>query len=252
MNFLEIIKKQLERQEPKEAVLLRNDQPLSLLDYLRRGNGIIGEFKRATSTRKFNTNWKPEELARQYERNGFSAVSVVVEETYFLTTADDLKRIKSVVSIPVIQKGFIIYESQIIEARNNGADSVLLIAALVGKKKLTRLLGKCQELQLEPLVEVHSEEDVRKISDLPVKIVGINNRDLTTLKIDLSVGEKILGLLQKKNIGEVRIVESGLKTADDLKRFKRAGAAGFLIGSYFMGALNVEEKILELMEGLKG
>lgn len=252
MNFLEKIKKQIEAQEIKEEILRRKEKPLSLSSYLRKGNGLIGEFKRATPTRKFDTDWQPEELARRYETSGFSAVSVVVEENYFLTTADDLKRVKSAVSIPVIQKGFIIHESQIIQARNNGADSVLLIASLVEKRKLIRLLEKCQELQMEPLVEVHSEQDVEKISDLPVKIVGVNNRDLTSLKVDLSHGERMLDLLREKNIGEIRIIESGLKTPEDLKRFKRAGADGFLIGSYFMEASEIEDRILKLMEGLRG
>jgi len=250
MNCDEKIKKQIEAQEIKEEILQRKEKPLSLSDYLRKGNGIIGEFKRATPTKKFDTDWQPEVLARHYEISGFSAVSVVVEEKYFLTTADDLKRIKIAVSIPVIQKGFIIHESQIIQARNNGADSVLLIASLVEKRKLIRLLEKCQELQMEPLMEVHSEQDVEKISDLPIKIVGVNNRDLTTLKIDLSQGERILALLKEKNIGEIRIIESGLKTPEDLKRFKKAGAEGFLIGSYFMETNKIEDRILKIMEGL--
>jgi len=251
MNFLERIKEQIEAQQMKEEILQRKEKPLSLFSYLKKGNGIIGEFKRATPTRIFDTKWQPEQLARQYEANGFSAISVVVEEKYFLTTADDLKKIKSAVSIPVIQKGFIIHESQIIQARNNGADSVLLIATLVDKRKLTCLLEKCQELQMEPLVEIHAEEDIKKISELPVKIIGINNRDLTSLKIDLSHGERILALLKEKNIGEIRIIESGLKTPEDLKRFKKAGADGFLIGSYFMESDRIEERIMKLLEALR-
>lgn len=250
MNFLEQIKKEIELPKAKENFLTRKEKPLSLSLHLKRGNGIIGEFKRATPTRTFMVCRSPEDFARLYEINGFSAVSVVVQENYFLTTAEDLKKIKNTVSIPVIQKGFILSESQLIEARNNGADSVLLIVTLTGKKVLSTLLDKCQELQLEPIVEVHSEKDVEEISDLPVKIVGVNNRDLSTLKVDLSRGESILALLKKENIGELRIIESGLTKAEDLRRFRQAGADGFLIGSCFMEAEKVENKIMELIGGL--
>ena len=247
MNFLEQIKRDIELREAKERTLLRKEKPLSLSFYLKRGNGIIGEFKRATPTSNFITHRRPEEFACLYEINGFSAVSVVVEENFFLTTAEDLKKIKSTVTIPVIQKGFILFESQIIEARNNGADSVLLIVALTGKKGLIALLEKCQELQMEPIVEVHSEKDVEEISGLSVKIVGVNNRDLSTLKVNLSQGESTLALLKKKNIGELRIIESGLTKAEDLRRFRQAGADAFLIGSCFLEAEKIENKIMELI-----
>lgn len=250
MNFLEQIKKEIEFPEEEGSFLLRKERPLSLSSYLRKGNGIIGEFKRASPTKNFKTLRPPEEFALLYEANGFSAVSVVVEENYFLTTAEDLKKIKNTVSIPVIQKGFLLYESQVIKARNNGADSVLLITALTGKKRLMDLLEKCEELQMEPIVEVHSEKDVEEISGLPVKIVGINNRNLSTLKVDLSQGESILALLKKKNIGELRIIESGLTKAEDLRRFRQAGADGFLIGSCLLAAEKIEDKIKELIEGL--
>lgn len=246
MNFLEIIKEKIENE--KKVKLERFEKPLPLSDFIINRSGIIGEFKRGTPKRKFKIELLPEEIALIYEKYNFSAISVVVESQFFLTTVNDLKRIKSSVSIPVIQKGFILRESQIIEARNNGADSILLIVRLLDRKKISNLLHICHELHMEPLVEVFSEEDVGQISDLPVKIVGINNRDLSTLEVDLENGEKILSLLNKKGIGNLKIIESGLRKPEDLVRFKRKGADGFLIGSAFLEDSEIEKKAKEFSE----
>ncbi len=246
MNFLEIIKEKIEKE--KKVKLERFEKPLPLSDFIVNHSGIIGEFKRGTPKRKFKIEFLPEEIALIYEKYNFSAVSVVVESQFFLTTVEDLKRIKSSVSIPVIQKGFIIRESQIIEARNNGADSVLLIARLLERENLLNLLQICHELHMEPLVEVFSMEDVEKISDLPVNIIGINNRDLSTLEVNLENGEKILSLLNKKGIGNLKIIESGLKKPEDLIRFKRNGADGFLIGSAFLEDSEIEKKVKKFSE----
>ncbi len=250
MNFLDIIKENFKGEE-KDIVLLRRDEPLSLSHFILNGSGIIGEFKRSTPKKKFKLKFLPEEIALSYEKHGCSAVSVVVENKFFLTSEQDFQRIKNVVSIPVIHKAFIFNEFQIVKARNNGADSILLIASLLDKRKLENLIIKSEELKMEAIVEVHSVEDVEKISDLPVKIVGINNRDLSTLKVNLDHGERILNMVVKKNIGNIRIIESGLKNAKDVKRFKESGAQGFLIGSAFLESLELEEKIKEMVGAMK-
>lgn len=239
MNFLEIIKKNLTK-EPMEK-LERKEKPLSLSDYISGRSGIIGEFKRKTPTKEFRINLLPEEIAVIYEKYNFSAVSVVVENNFFSTTDEDLKRIKNTVSIPVIQKGFIFEGSQIIKARNNGADSVLLIVRLLDRKELINLLELCNDIQMEPIVEISSEDEIEIIKDLRLKIVGVNNRDLRTLKIDLDRGEKVLKSLIENKLGEIRIIESGLKKPEELLRFKKIGADGFLIGGAFLENPNIEE-----------
>ncbi len=239
MNFLEIIKKNISR-EPMEK-LKRKEKPLPLSDYIVRRSGIIGEFKRKTPTKEFRVKLLPEEIAVIYEKYSFSAVSVVVERKFFLTTDDDLRRIKNTVSIPVIQKGFIMEESQIIKARNNGADSVLLIVRLLDRKKLINLIEFCNEIQLEPIVEIYSEDEIEIIKDLRLKIVGVNNRDLETLEVDFIRGEKVLRRVIENKLGEIRIIESGLKKLEDIFRFKKIGADGFLIGGAFLESPNIEE-----------
>lgn len=246
MNFLEIVKGKIEKEE--KVRLERFEPPLPLSDFIINRSGIIGEFKRGTPKRKFKIELLPEEIASIYEKYNFSAVSVVVESQFFLTTVDDFKRIKGSVSIPVIQKGFITRESQIIEARNNGADSILLIVRLLDREKLSNLLKICHELHMEPLVEVFSKEDVEKIADLPVKIVGINNRDLSTLEVNLEHGEEMLSFLNEKGIGNLKIIESGLRKPEDLIRFKRKGADGFLIGSAFLEDSQIEKRVKEFSE----
>lgn len=253
MNFLEEIKKTLELKTGEPVVSLENrTRPLSLSAFIRQKNGLIGEFKRATPTKKFNPVLPPSEVARLYQRYGFSAVSVVVENRYFLTTEQDLADVRKAVEIPVLKKGFFLYEHQIIEARNQGADSVLLIVALLGRERLISLWEKCQELELEPVVEIHSLEEIETIADLPLSIVGINNRDLKSLTVDLAQGEAALRELKRRKIGELHIVESGLKEANDLRRFRQLGADGFLIGGCFMEAVDLTKKIEEITEGLTG
>lgn len=249
MNFLEIIKNNYE--EKREEKLEIKEKPLSLSEYILKLSGIIGEFKRGTPERKFDIKLLPEEIALIYEKYNFSAVSVVVEEKFFLTTHEDLKRIKKTVSIPVIQKGFITQEHQIIRARNNGADSILLIVRILGKRRLLELMKVCEEIGMEPIVEIHSENDLKISSDLPLKILGINNRDLETLKVDISHGEKILSMAIEKGIGNLRIVESGLKRPEDILRFKAIGADGFLIGRAFLESPDIEKRVKEFSEVIK-
>jgi len=158
--------------------------------------------------------------------------------------------VRKAVDIPVLKKGFFLYEHQIIEARNQGADSVLLIVALLGRERLISLWEKCQELELEPVVEIHSLEEVETIADLPLTIVGVNNRDLKSLTVDLSQGEKVLRELKRRKIGEIHILESGLKEASDLRRFRQLGADGFLIGGCFMEAADPAKKIEEILGDL--
>lgn len=253
MNFLQMIKNELEKEISSREVELKNtEKPLSLSDSLRKGNGIIGEFKRATPTRKFNLSVGLAEVALAYQKAGFSAVSVVVDKKYFLTEENDLLEIRKTVSLPILKKGFFIHPEQVIEARNSGADSLLLIVSLLGRERLSQMLETCLKLKMEAVVEVQSEEDVEEISGLPVEIVGVNNRNLSDLSVDLKRGERVFKYLKEKNIGEVRIVESGLKTPSDIRFFKELGADGFLIGTAFMEAENLAATIEYFLGGLKG
>jgi len=248
MNFLETLKKN--SCFSFDEKVKRNEDPLPLSDFIIKRSGIIGEFKRGTPTKRFKIFYTPEEIALIYEKYNFSAISVVVEKRFFLTTDDDLIRIKNTVSIPVIQKGFVFEESQIIRAKNNGADGVLLIARLLDREKLAKMLDICKEIKIEPIVEIHSEYELDIVSGLPFKILGINNRDLSTLKVDLLQGERVLLSAIKKGVGEIRIIESGLTNPEDALRFKNLGADGFLIGNAFLQEEDIESIVKEFSRRL--
>lgn len=251
MSFLQKIKEELETKlSPKEVELKNRTKPLSLVQFIKSKNGIIGEFKRATPARKFKLSLSPAEVARTYQKANFSAVSVVIDEDYFLTGEKDLMEIRSAVSIPVLKKGFFIHPHQVVEARNAGADSILLVVGLVGQERLSRMLEVCWRLAMEPVVEVNSVEEVEEIAELPIKVVGVNNRNWHDLSVDLRRGQKVLDYILQKKIGEVRVVESGLKTPSDIRLFQQLGADAFLIGSAFMEAEDLDSTIEYLLGGL--
>lgn len=251
MSFLQKIKEEVKMKSfPKEIKLKNLTRPLSLVQFIKSKNGIIGEFKRATPARKFKLSLSPAEVSLAYQNANFSAVSVVVDENYFLTGEKDLMEIRRAVSLPVLKKGFFIHPHEVVEARNAGADSILLIAGLLGRAGLSFMLEVCRRLAMEPVVEVSSVEEVEEIAELPIKVVGVNNRNLHDLSVDLRRGQKVLDYILQKKVGEIRIVESGLKSPSDIRLFKQLGADGFLIGSAFMGAEDLKSTIAYLLGGL--
>ncbi len=251
MSFLHKVRQELEiKSFPKKVELKNLTRPLSLVQFIKSKNGIIGEFKRATPVCKFKLSLSPAEVSLAYQKANFSAVSVVVDENYFLTGEKDLMEIRRAVSLPVLKKGFFIHPHEVVEARNAGADSILLIAGLLGGERLSLMLEVCRRLEMEPVVEVSSVIEVDEIAGLPIKVVGVNNRNLHDLSVDLRRGQKVLEQVLQRKIGEVRIVESGLKTPSDIRFFKQNGADGFLIGSIFMEAEDLDSTIKYLLGGL--
>lgn len=218
---------------------------------LIKKGGIIAEFKRSSPTRNFHLKFTPEEMAWKYERAGASAISVVVDEVHFKTTYDDLYRIRKAAKLPILCKGFIKTDDRIRKAKDNGADAILLIARILSRERLFSLMEKSEKSGLEAVVEIHTEEDLEKIKDIPVKILGINNRDLVTLKVDLNHGERILEMAKRKGMGKLRIIESGIKFCSEIRRFKKMGADAFLIGSSLLASSNIEAKLREFVKAVQ-
>ncbi len=216
--------------------------------FCRKGPGIIAEIKRfSPSAGILREDLDPSYFARVYEKNGASAISVLIDGKFFGGNLKDLSEVRKASSLPVLAKEFIIDEYQIFEARLYGADAVLLIARVLDKKKLSRLYQLAKGLKISPVIEVHSPEDVEKISHLPPPlIIGINNRDLESFEVNLDVTEKILPLLSRSHLV---ISESGIKTSADIRVLREKGIRAFLVGEAILRSSNPASKLRQLCHG---
>lgn len=195
---------------------------------------IIAEIKKASPSRGIiRENFDSVSLARIYESHGAAALSVLTEEKYFLGSPRYLAQVSMVSSLPVLQKDFILDEVQIAQGRSNGAAAVLLIVAFLGRDKLHRLLDACKHYRMAALVEIHDETELRSANEAGADLIGVNNRDLRTLDVDLAVSQR---LIQKKRPGQLFVAESGLTSPEQLERLGSMGYDAFLIGEHFMKA----------------
>ena len=193
---------------------------------------IIAEIKKASPSRGvLCENFKPAEIASGYRNAGARALSVLTDQQFFQGSLEDLKQAKAASSLPVLRKDFTLAEYHLYEAAAAGADAVLLIAAILGPTELGRFIVLAGELGLDALVEVHNAEELRAAIDAGAKLIGVNNRDLRTFEVTL---ETSLRLVDSIPDDAVAISESGLRTAEDLRRLRAAGFDAFLIGERFM------------------
>ena len=209
---------------------------LSLKQFLLDDNktGIIAEFKRKSPSKGIiNDKADVVEVTSAYAKYGASGLSVLTDETFFGGSTEDLVKAR-VNNIPLLRKEFIIDEYQIVEARAMGADVILLIAACLTPADVKRLATFAQSLQLEVLLELHDEEELSHICEETV-LVGINNRNLKTFAVDI---ERSLAMAQKIPAGKVKIAESGISSAENIRLFRDHGFRGFLIGENFMKEAN--------------
>jgi indole-3-glycerol phosphate synthase len=193
---------------------------------------VIAECKRRSPSRGvLRAAYEPVEIARAYERGGAAAISVLTEPTFFDGALDHLEHVRRVVGIPLLRKDFIVEEYQLLEARAAGADAALLIVAALDDAALSRLSAAARALGLAALVEVHSVDETERALAAGAEIIGVNNRNLRTLAVDLEASETIAAMLPSS---VVAISESGLKTAEDLQRMRALGYRAYLMGERFM------------------
>jgi indole-3-glycerol phosphate synthase len=168
----------------------------------------------------------PAAVARDYASSGAAAISVLTDR-HFKGSLEDLRTVRAAIDLPLLRKDFIFDPYQVHQARAAGADCILLIAAMLNEANLAALYATARELDLQALVEVHNEEELRVADRAGAEIVGINNRDLHTFVTDIAVTERLL----KGYRGTALVVsESGIDTPEDIRRLDRAGARAFLIG----------------------
>ena len=196
---------------------------------------VIAEVKRrAPSVGSLAEAADPVAVARAYERAGAAAISVLTDGPHFGGSLADLAAVSAAVDLPVLRKDFLIDPLQVAEAAVHGADAVLLIVAMLDDAQLAELSAAVTELGLEALVETHTAEEVERALAAGARIVGVNNRDLESLAIDLATGEALLPTLRAA--GVVAIGESGVHGPAEARRLRTAGADAILVGSALMAA----------------
>ena len=206
---------------------------------------VIAEIKRRSpSGGEMNTAYGLEELAQIYERSGAVAISVLTDEKYFGGSPEDLRRAKRASTLPILRKDFIVDAYQVFEAKYFGADAILLIAAILDDDELAALADLANELGLEVLLEVHTQGELERAIDSDARLIGINNRNLDTLKTNLATSFDLLEMVPDDR---VVISESGISTSSDVGKLLGAGVDGFLIGESLLKSGNPAAKLTELL-----
>ncbi|HEY2260808.1 MAG TPA: indole-3-glycerol phosphate synthase TrpC [Solirubrobacteraceae bacterium] len=208
------------------------------------GLSLIAEHKRRSpSAGPIRVDARLEDVVGAYQRAGARALSILTEEQGFGGSLDDLRRAREAATLPILRKDFIIDEYQLFEALAGGADAILLIVAAIDRGRLERLYERAGQLGLGILVEVHDRRELAVAVDLGAELIGINNRDLTTLRVDINRTHELLALVPA---GTVTVAESGFRTRPELERLARAGVDGVLIGESLMRAADIEAACREL------
>jgi indole-3-glycerol phosphate synthase len=206
---------------------------------------VIAEFKRASPSKgDIRAGASAAETARAYERGGAAAVSVLTEEDFFRGSLRDLAEVKDAVGLPVLRKDFIIDEYQVYESAAAGADALLLIVAALEDAALSSLLHLTEdELGMDALIEVHTEEELARALAAGARVVGVNNRDLRTFDVSL---ETSVALAPHAPAGSLLVSESGIGDASDIALLRACGFKAFLIGETLMRAESPEAALLSL------
>jgi indole-3-glycerol phosphate synthase len=210
----------------------------------RKGISVIAEIKRRSpSAGTINRRADPVRIARQYETSGARAISVLTDRRFFGGTAADIIKVKRAVRLPILRKDFIIDEYQIFESRKIGADAVLLIAQILDRRELARFVALAMDLRMASLVETRSEEDIEKALAAGAEIIGVNNRDLRTMRVDPVVSLKLKKLIPDDRI---TVSESGISSRRDVRLLADAGFDAVLIGEALMQSRDPEARLKEL------
>lgn len=252
----EIVAKKKERialarqQFPEEDLKARlaNLTPTrSLIEAIHKPRTIslVAEIKKQSPSRGLiRQDFNHLEIAKAYQEAGVQAVSVLTEEDYFSGSLSYIRDIRNLIDAPILRKDFILEPYQIYESRLFGADAVLLIADLLTKDRISEFLQIASSLKMQCLVEVHTEKELKKVLNLDAALIGINNRDLHTLEVDFKTTERLFPLIPKEKIV---VVESGIRSYQDVLFLKILGVTAVLIGEAFMEAPDIKKKVAEMM-----
>ena len=209
------------------------------------GVAVIAELKKASPSKGLiRAEFLPAELARELEVAGAAALSVLTDEEFFQGSLDNLRAASAAVKLPCLRKDFIVDEFQLLEARANAADAVLLIVAALSPQELAGLAAGASQRALDVLCEVHDEDELQRALDAGCDLIGVNTRDLRTFKVHL---ETAFRLAENFPAGVVRVAESGIHSAEDVARLRAARYDAFLVGESLMRTNRPGEALRELM-----
>ncbi len=219
--------------EIRRTVEAKVSRPLSFYKALtREAISVIAEVKKASPSRGLICeDFNHLHIAEEYERGGAAALSVLTDNRFFQGDLRYLAEIAGQVNLPLLRKDFIIHEYQIYEAAVNGASSVLLIAAVLDRKRMSAFLTLCREYGLDALVEVHNRKELENALSCGAEIIGVNNRDLKSFKVDLKVSEELAPYIPADKI---QVTESGIHCREHIHRLQQAGFNAFLVGESLM------------------
>lgn len=236
-------------EKEKEVQILKNktfkeidyQKPITLHESILNSTSmnIIAEIKRSSPSKgHIQMNVDPVAQAEKYEALGAVAISVLTDEPFFNGSMDDLRAVRKAVNLPILCKDFVIDPIQIDRAKAAGANIILLIVAALDDKNLTSLYKYARKLNLEVLVEVHNELEMQRAINLGAQLIGINNRDLKTFKVDLETTNRLTSMV--KDPETIIISESGIRTKEDVIKVTHAGAKAILVGETLMRAKDLE------------
>ena len=226
---------------------------------------LIAEVKKASpSAGVICRDFDPVRIAKEYEAAGASCLSVLTDEKFFQGSLDYLRQIRAAVKLPLLRKDFIIDERQILEAIEWGADAILLIVAILSDEQLVKFHSLATEAGLAVLVEVHDEVELARALGISSALVGVNNRDLKTFKVDLATTERLAAMLfrrtgvapvsnleieyrDRRDACPTLVAESGIHTRSDVERLKQCGASAILVGESLMRGGDIKSKVRELI-----
>jgi indole-3-glycerol phosphate synthase len=252
-RILEVKKREVEKLLPRAEHLriaaLQRNEFRSFAGAIDRGPselGLIAEVKKASpSAGTIAETFEPTEIAKRYEAAGAHAISVLTDTQFFGGNLSHLTQVRSAVGLPCLRKDFIIHGVQIHEACVAGADAILLIVAALEQAQLAELHRSAEACQLDVLVEVHTLDELERALEVGARIIGINNRNLSTFEVDLRVTEE---LSEEVPDGIILVSESGLKTRNDAQRVFACGCAAILVGEALMRSGDVATRVEELLD----
>jgi indole-3-glycerol phosphate synthase len=211
----------------------------------QNGIAVIAELKRASPSRGLiRADFDPESLAEEFESAGAAALSVLTDAEFFQGSLENLQRASASTKLPCLRKDFIVDEFQLLEARANGADAVLLIVAALSQAELKMLTCRAGEYNLDVLCEVHDEKELQGAVDAGCALIGVNSRDLRTFQVDLETAFRLVDSIPKNAL---RVAESGIHSGADIARLRAAGYRAFLIGESLMKAQSPGEALKALL-----
>lgn len=247
-EIVETVQQRVEKEKedrPVEQMEIDSYEGKSLVERIRSSSeiSVIGELKKTSPTSEvFRENFQPSRLAKSISGGGAVGISVLTEPSYFDGDIDYLEEVLKSVEIPVLRKDFVVDEYQLYQSAEIKSDSVLLISEILGKE-LPRFVELTQDLGMQPLVEVSNEDQAESAVASGAELIGVNNRDLKSMEIDLSRTERVFDNISD---GVVLVSESGIDDRDDVRKVAKAGADAVLVGSAIMNSSNVREKVRRL------